>query len=665
MDNALAQPAVPANGLVNQTVSRIRRLVWWGAFTAILLGGFVLAATGYKHGLPFIDFGDEMTIWTLGRSYIEPTYRSVAPNYPPGLPLVSAAVQKVQIALGDLYYNPSGAVEIMRVMALITHALALAVIMLLAYDYAGPFAGIAAGLFWAVLPLANTHAKLSTANAWLSLWTIASIAAGVEGWRHKSVRWITASLILGIVATLFKWQSAAAFLVTCLACLTFWRVDRRKALTTLAVCVVIIGLLSVWAVFIHRALDGDVYYPGVKSSMPTPRTIWINLEYQVARVGPVAIFGVLPLVALVLSAAIPAWRKKLHGQMLLWTLPLIVLIYEVIASVNGAPVFERHYLAAMTLLCVLAGVGVALLARAFGRLAERFHQRWLGWGLTAVLLGALLIPVNDMFNTSLAIANEGLRPDRQAIFAEWARTTATEGPLLITDPTTATAVQTLFGYRGRPLQTPYNDGLTVLVKGDQITQDKIGAQGIRYIITNPDYQGAGLTTPVTRLITFSNDARYRGPEWAAFYVGALPPQFPPDKVVTFGGEVVLRGYGLSKDRVCPGEAFKLQLLWGAANRPTRYYSAYLHLFSEPTGEISAPDNGHQPVSEDRPTISWIWPNELLVGPNQTLTLPNDVRPGTYQVWLGVFDPQSNTRLPLPDGTDHHILTTLTVTDCAR
>jgi hypothetical protein len=108
----------------------------------------------------------------------------------------------------------------------------------------------------------------------------------------------------------------------------------------------------------------------------------------------------------------------------------------------------------------------------------------------------------------------------------------------------------------------------------------------------------------------------------------------------------------------------MQLVWGSPHTPSRYYSFFLHLYSESGGEISPPISGQPPLGDDRPTITWTVPSEILAAPPQTWNIPQDLAPGTYELWLGVFEPISGDRLSLSDGQTHAVLTTITVKDCS-
>src|SRR5260370_798673 len=77
--------------------------------------------------------------------------------------------------------------------------IAFATVMCMVYRMAGPLAGAIAGLFWMVHPLINYRAKIGSIDPWLWSLFLLSMAAYVEGWHRKSVKWLTASLIFGML----------------------------------------------------------------------------------------------------------------------------------------------------------------------------------------------------------------------------------------------------------------------------------------------------------------------------------------------------------------------------------------------------------------------------------------------------------------------------------
>src|SRR4051812_10094497 len=181
--NLNSRPAVQSRQHLGQ-----RRILWLPIFAAILIGGFLLAATGYRHALPYIDMDDEMTGWAMGRAVYDPSFSLYQPQFPPGLLLVHSTIQKIQIAQGDPFPNVGGEIAVMRLLSLMLTMISLVLVMVVAYRMAGPLAATVAGLLWAVHPLINFRAKIGSIDPWLWATFMISIAAFVEGWHRKSIR---------------------------------------------------------------------------------------------------------------------------------------------------------------------------------------------------------------------------------------------------------------------------------------------------------------------------------------------------------------------------------------------------------------------------------------------------------------------------------------------
>jgi 4-amino-4-deoxy-L-arabinose transferase-like glycosyltransferase len=130
----------------------------------------------------------------------------------------------------------------------------------------------------------------------------------------------------------------------------------------------------------------------------------------------------------------------------------------------------------------------------------------------------------------------------------------------------------------------------------------------------------------------------------------------------FGQEIQLYGYDLAETSLQPGGSLDLTLYWQALDVPTEDYNVFVHLISAADGEIVSQQDG-VPVDWLRPTKGWR-KDEVLVD-NYQLSLPADLTPGTYELYVGLFDPESFERAPVtvegqaqPDG--RLLLTTMTV-----
>lgn len=635
--------------------SNFTRFGYYALVLLLIASCFMVAAVGYQHSLPYIDYADEMTIWTMGRSVLDPTWVRFQPEYPPAFPFISSLIQRGQIAAGDPFINPAGAVAITRLLSVLMHTGTMALILYLTFRITNSkVAAFFAGLFWAVMPMAIQYARSATVDATLSLWFIATVAVGFEGWRRQSVRWIVFSLLLAMLTALFKWQGAAVLGVPPLVALTFWRTDRRKVILLWVSYGLVMAVFGYWAVVIHGALRDGTYYPGTEIGSPTITTLLTNLEYQLFRIGNGWIFGFAALLGMALSL-LPDIRKRLHIDYPLWIFPLVLIAFNAILSFNGAPVFERHYLAAMTLQTVLAGICVWRLIEIIRALKIGRYQQYV---LVGVLLVMVSIPIVQMAQQVVAFTSNHLLPDRRNLLTEWARTTVLDGNLLVTDGNLASAFDPLYGYRGRAIPES-EQGLFVIA--DDVTDDML--QNVRYVVAVTGTVFDQLTTPLTRLISYPDNQRLRGTTWEAYFVGELPLN-PPEDSLPFGDELLLRGYSFSPQQICRTDAVEMRLVWSAPKTPSRYYAYFLHLASPETGEIAAPINGLSPLGDERPTITWSNPSEILVSPLQHWMVPEDIPAGTYALWLGVFEPLSGAYLYTPDGLHYHVLSTqLEIEDC--
>jgi len=129
--------------------------------------------------------------------------------------------------------------------------------------------------------------------------------------------------------------------------------------------------------------------------------------------------------------------------------------------------------------------------------------------------------------------------------------------------------------------------------------------------------------------------------WA--YQGlSLPPEAAPQMSLEkrFESGIVLQGYDLAANELRPGDDLRLTLYWSAENTPDVDAKVFLHLY-DAQGEIVAQID-QRPFDDTRPPYTWL-PGEQIVDLYQ-LPLPADLRPGTYELAIGLYDPVSGERL---------------------
>jgi hypothetical protein len=114
----------------------------------------------------------------------------------------------------------------------------------------------------------------------------------------------------------------------------------------------------------------------------------------------------------------------------------------------------------------------------------------------------------------------------------------------------------------------------------------------------------------------------------------------------FGDDIALVDSALSGNRAAPGDVISVSLRWQAARVPTADYKVFIHLAISPdvppvAQHDSTPANGFAPTSG--------WAANITVDDHHGLQLPADLAPGTYQLLVGLTDPQG-TRL-MVDGAN--------------
>ncbi len=107
--------------------------------------------------------------------------------------------------------------------------------------------------------------------------------------------------------------------------------------------------------------------------------------------------------------------------------------------------------------------------------------------------------------------------------------------------------------------------------------------------------------------------------------------------------VELYGFDLSNEKPGPGESVEITLYWRSLSGEIKTsYSVFVHLAGEDETILAQSDG--LPASGFRPTTSWR-ANEVIVDLHN-LSLPESPEPGNYRMWVGLYDPQTDLRMPL-------------------
>jgi len=113
-----------------------------------------------------------------------------------------------------------------------------------------------------------------------------------------------------------------------------------------------------------------------------------------------------------------------------------------------------------------------------------------------------------------------------------------------------------------------------------------------------------------------------------------------------GGVAVMMGANIEppEQQIRPGTIVSVTLAWRSLATTNVSYRVFLHLSDEKQCVVSQSDG--EPANWTRPTTGWL-PGEIVLD-ERVLTLPSDLRPGTYTLSCGLYDMGTGIRLRIPE-----------------
>lgn len=132
-----------------------------------------------------------------------------------------------------------------------------------------------------------------------------------------------------------------------------------------------------------------------------------------------------------------------------------------------------------------------------------------------------------------------------------------------------------------------------------------------------------------------------------------PPAFEVPVGVEFSGIAVLDGVSVTPRSVPTGDPLDLTLVWRALGPSNASYRVFTHLLNA-EGRVIAQHDGY-PVDETRLTTGWV-ADEYLVDQHTLTFLPEGAGyTGPARLEVGLYNPDTNVRVPLSNGADHVVL----------
>jgi hypothetical protein len=115
----------------------------------------------------------------------------------------------------------------------------------------------------------------------------------------------------------------------------------------------------------------------------------------------------------------------------------------------------------------------------------------------------------------------------------------------------------------------------------------------------------------------------------------------------FNSQIIFYGYALSSGGLFfPGDRVALTLVWQAQTRLDTDYAIFVQLRDADNTTLANAD--HQPYQGLVPTSKW--PAGGVIQETTWLHLPEDIPPGSYHIYIGLYRPDNLERLPLQGDT---------------
>ena len=127
---------------------------------------------------------------------------------------------------------------------------------------------------------------------------------------------------------------------------------------------------------------------------------------------------------------------------------------------------------------------------------------------------------------------------------------------------------------------------------------------------------------------------------------ARQPSHPLD--ANLDNHVRLVGFDAQTENLQPGQEWPVTLYWHSQGPLDKDYTVFVHLV-DGNGVTVAQGDG-PPLQQFYPTSAWV-AGEILNDPH-SVALPQDIPPGQYRLFVGLYDPVSGYRLPVLDQADN-------------
>jgi len=663
-------------------------------FIVIVLLSTVVRLANFPRFLPYNDHFDEPSMLLLARDWRGVEHIAYIPEwlagYPPLYIWVNMEVQQLVetffsrgwFVLGDYLYA-------LRLLAAISGIVTTCLVMLLGWQIGKAVAAWFAGLFWGLSPVVVEHNNFAIPDPLLYFTCALTLNLVVFAWLNRQhLRRISAALLIslgtGLAAIYLKYSAVYVFIPWGMVLVVMLHQDfgiqsaRRQKLVWVGLYTTIFLLAVGYLLFVYGAVNlnnneaASIRGAGmltVVTAMFDYQRLLHNLTFAIWPIGVGFFVGlvVLGVGATVLNRFIVKGQSVtsdwLIGALLLYTLGCLVITsayFDLGARLPTDPrditiSFVRHVLPATIAFCVIGGAAVAHVTVLLQRLVSQ-HQSVQAF--VPVVVGAVMTVLFGLEALPRTILNFNMYrlPDTRVITWQWAdNNLPLDGNIaLVRGEIQSTWNRYWGGYDGKKaFPWWFTDTLPSFAT---LQSSDLQQLGIAYVaLTDNEYLEFTSNTDTQPLFQTLTPIKHIAASSTVYGPGVyIFRTFPPQRQVAsviFNDEIAFTGYDLDSTLYYPGDTVAFRPYWRAVGTPSANYSMFIHLYKVEEQMLITQYDGN-PSQPDRLTQLWDDPDELIIGQQVSLTLPDDIQPGRYRFAVGLYNYATGERLKLANGDDH-------------
>jgi hypothetical protein len=676
----------PISSQSKSTITKSRRRVTkWalGAFVGLLLISATARIATFRRYLPYTDYSDESNYFMLGldwrdtelaHNYGAELIGEWLGSYPPLYIWLNMAVQRFsETASGNGWLATGEYIAPLRVIAVLLGILTTALIAGIGTRTVGPLAGWLAGLIWALSPIIVETNNLAIPDGLVYPSVAGAILTAIWAWQSKKPIWTVISLICAIAAIYAKYVPIYGLIPWAIMTLMLTRHMFKKMLPWLAVEAVIAATSGFYVLYglstvgLQNQEADWTRTEGLARMFTLARNVnnWQIMIFPIgATLMTVALVG--GIVAYVISRR-AGWRT-----VNLWWIAF-VLISTLPAVPVSAQISNLSFKTAKIRFVIMATVGMMVLwgaaltqivwalqdwyqtRKPLKAKSDNMNRLW-RFVPAGLLIVVLWIWGQPAVARNAAVAREFDNQNTIVHFWQWSDANMPADGMVMSPEHSYLNIAWNRPWSGYDGITPFQWWVENIKEGQ--TPQQYVERGITYFtLTNRDLTQhpidpnlppnpaiAALTKQLTLVKTVAERPGVNGP--TIYLYRMLPPQVATD--VTFAEQIRLTGYDLKVNAA--DKTLTFRPYFNAPRRPDNNYSMFIHLYPQDKDEIVAQFDG-PPTTDRALPLTWDDPDELHIGAQAALKLPETLAPGTYRLILGLYNYETGQRLMTDQGKD--------------